>query len=94
MTYFNQDMSVRHCFFFRTEELLEVFPTKQNFGEKEYNFLCHEEYYDASGSNFKRSRKEERYKTSVTRECASLCSILLIFFLPHKMATTSSIQAS
>lgn len=46
--------------FFKTEELLEVFTTKQNFGEKDnIIFLCHEEYYDASGSNFKRSRKEE-----------------------------------
>lgn len=27
-------------FFFKTEEVLEVFTTKQNFGEKEYNFFC------------------------------------------------------
>lgn len=94
MTYFNQDVSVRHCIFFKTEELLEVFTTKQNFEEKEYNFLCHEEYYDASGTNFKRSRKEERYKTSITRECASLSVPYWIDFLPHKMATASCIQAS
>lgn len=79
MTYFNQDVSVRLCIFCKTEELLEVFTSKQNFGEKECNFLCHEGYYSASRSNFKRSSKEERCKVSVTRECAILtlyCSML------------------
>lgn len=62
MTYFNQYVSVRHCIFFKTEELLEVFATKQNFGEKEYNFLYHEEYYDASGSNSKEVEKRRGIK--------------------------------
>lgn len=39
MTYFNQDVWDRHGIFFKTEEPLEVFTNKQNFGEKEYNFL-------------------------------------------------------
>lgn len=66
---------------------MEVFITKQNFGEEENIIsLCHEEYYDASGSNFKRSRKEERHKTLITRECASLhlFHAVLIFFFASK----------
>jgi len=39
MTYFNRDVSVRQCIFFKSEELLKVFTAKQNFGETEYNFL-------------------------------------------------------
>lgn len=83
--------------FFKIEELLEVFTAKQNFGEKEnIIFLCHEEYYDASGSNFQGSKKEERYKTPITRECASLhlFHAVLIFFLPQKMAAVSCIATS
>lgn len=72
-----------------------MFITKQNFGEKENIIsLCHEEYYDASGSNFKRSRKEERHKTLITRECASLhlFHAVLIFFFCLKKWQLSHVQ--
>ena len=62
----------------------------RTLGKQNIIFWCHEEYYNASGSNFKRSRKEERYKTSITRERASLHFFHnVLIFLPHKMATAS-----
>lgn len=88
MTYFNQDVSGT-VFSSKLRSYWRCLVLNRTLGKRNIIFCVVKNIMVQVRAIFKRSRKEERYKTSITRECASLCSILYWFFcltkwqLPH-----------
>lgn len=88
MTYFNQDVSGT-VFSSKLKSYCRCLLLNRTLGKRNIIFCVVKNIMVQVRAIFKRSRKEGRYKTSITRERASLCSILYWFFcfskwqLPH-----------